>query len=708
MNRIVITNREPQQITIGGGGQVIGVTEVLVNGVDVTVGSVAYVVVPTKTSELENDSGYITQETDPTIPYYIKQISQADINSWNNKQNQLVSGVNIKTINGNNILGSGNIDIDTSYTAGTGIEITEENVINNTITSYNDLTDLPTIPTKTSDLLNDSNFVSSTELNQVAFTGSYNDLTNTPSIPTATSDLENDSGFITNRVDDLINYYDKDFIYNLLPKVSDSGSSITLNNTYSSHLKLTLNPSELSQDSTPTPSDPQNIHTISGDNTIKVVGKNLFNESNMYSGYYDPTSFVMTSNTKYRTLIIDNLPAGTYTFNTTLNNCYLLRYAIGNTNTNIDSNVNTYTFTTNTAGKLMICFRNTSTTEITETFYTMLNEGSTALPYEPYDETDYEVYLGVENLFDKSNATYKNDYIKNNEGQEVAGSGQGYLTSYVPVKPSTQYTIQGNIATSSVNARLYYYDSSKGWISRTSAISYTSFPYTFTTPNNCYYIQFQYDKTGYNADTIQIELGNSAHPYTEYGKAIEYCKIGDYSDRIFKNVEGDPDYDNTNLEVGLWYIKKNIGKVVLDGSQSISWSVYQNTLYNINFLDNAGVLFNNRIINGICNRTSTSVGTNLRYADNNCKGLQFYNVDTYWGLSEVSSNALNTYLASNNLVLYYPLATPTYTLITDDLEDEINAINNATSKNEQTNISQINNDLPFIIDASTLKDISNL
>ena len=49
--------------------------------------------------------------------------------------------------------------------------------------SYNDLTDKPSIPTKTSDLTNDSSFVVSTDLAAVATSGSYNDLTDKPSLP---------------------------------------------------------------------------------------------------------------------------------------------------------------------------------------------------------------------------------------------------------------------------------------------------------------------------------------------------------------------------------------------------------------------------------------------------------------------------------------------------------------------------------------------
>lgn len=43
--------------------------------------------VPTKNSQLQNDSGFITSytETDPTVPSHVKSISETDINNWNNK-----------------------------------------------------------------------------------------------------------------------------------------------------------------------------------------------------------------------------------------------------------------------------------------------------------------------------------------------------------------------------------------------------------------------------------------------------------------------------------------------------------------------------------------------------------------------------------------------------------------------------------------------
>lgn len=87
------------------------------------------------------------------------------------------------------------------------------------------------IPTKTSDLINDSNFVSDSEYvhtdnnftneKDAQITTNASNITTLQStkadkteIPTKTSQLTNDSGFITKNVDDLANYYKKSETYN--------------------------------------------------------------------------------------------------------------------------------------------------------------------------------------------------------------------------------------------------------------------------------------------------------------------------------------------------------------------------------------------------------------------------------------------------------------------------------------------------------------
>ena len=60
------------------------------------------------------------------------KLDNSFVNKVNGKQDALVSGTNIKTVNGNSLLGSGDITIEgggSSYTAGEGIDISEANVI---------------------------------------------------------------------------------------------------------------------------------------------------------------------------------------------------------------------------------------------------------------------------------------------------------------------------------------------------------------------------------------------------------------------------------------------------------------------------------------------------------------------------------------------------------------------------------------------------
>lgn len=124
------------QSLLGSGDLVIqsGVGDVQVNGTSVVnENAIATVTVPTATSDLTNDSGFITgyTETDPVFTSSVAYgISSSDISGWNSKQNALVSGTNIKTINNQSLLGSGNIDISSGDSDILIVNIT-----------YDDLTD---------------------------------------------------------------------------------------------------------------------------------------------------------------------------------------------------------------------------------------------------------------------------------------------------------------------------------------------------------------------------------------------------------------------------------------------------------------------------------------------------------------------------------------------------------------------------------------
>lgn len=93
---------------------------------------------------------------------------------------------------------------------------TEEYVDNKIVTDYDKLTNRPTLNTNitTSQPVSESELITGEMvLHKISKTGSYNDLLNKPTIPTKTSDLTNDSGFVDNSVSNLTNYYNKTETY---------------------------------------------------------------------------------------------------------------------------------------------------------------------------------------------------------------------------------------------------------------------------------------------------------------------------------------------------------------------------------------------------------------------------------------------------------------------------------------------------------------
>ena len=183
-----------------------------------------------------NNKGYLT-----SVPS--EYVTDSELtNGLRNKQDTLVSGTNIKTINGTSILGDGDITI-----AGGGeVDLTNyynkqqvNNLLNDKVTSTelneainsaknqtnayadnavaaakNELNNsiaqkanVNQLPTKTSQLTNDSGYLTSIPSNYVTTTDLNNaiaDKANINQLPTKTSQLANDSGYLTSVPSDYI------------------------------------------------------------------------------------------------------------------------------------------------------------------------------------------------------------------------------------------------------------------------------------------------------------------------------------------------------------------------------------------------------------------------------------------------------------------------------------------------------------------------
>jgi penicillin V acylase-like amidase (Ntn superfamily) len=228
--------------------------------------------IPSKTSDLVNDSGFLTSEVDGSTTNEIQTLSKSgstislsdnggsvtvfdgDYNNLSNTPSIPTSTSDLTNDSGfltSEVDGSTTNEIQTLSKSGSTISLSDNG---GSVTvfdgDYNNLSNTPSIPTNTSDLTNDSGFLTSevdgSTTNEIqilsisndtiflsgggfiklpasqGFDGDYNSLTNTPSIPTLTSDLTNDSGFLTSEVDGSTT--------NEIQMLSKSGTTISLSN----------------------------------------------------------------------------------------------------------------------------------------------------------------------------------------------------------------------------------------------------------------------------------------------------------------------------------------------------------------------------------------------------------------------------------------------------------------------------------------------
>lgn len=395
-----------------------------------------------------------------------------------------------------------------------------------------------------------------------------------------------------------------DYLYsltNLFGKITGTGTSVTLNDTSNTIMKLNLDTTTSSQ--------------------VTTTGKNLFNTS--------------------------------------------LRFA--------DETQNGVTLKNNNDGSFTITGTATSNFQFTAslTLEEMLSIG-TKLPAGTYTQQAG----GRLQLYDANNTFIMNTFQTFTTEQETYIKGM-----FIEITSGTTYN------------RTFYYQVESG-------SSVTSFePYTGGQPApSPSYPQEIHTITGNNVITISNSDNTKSQTYPINLGDIEVCKIGDYQDVLFKNTM-DCDYYNSSLELNKWYIRKRIGKRIFNGDES--WAT-----------DTSGGF--NRFSTGVpdiivtSGRNANSISNYFRSSTDNAYGIIWNTGQAIYlypesGITTVSQ--FKTWLSAHNTTVYYPLATPTYILLNDTLQTQLNNMQYALAYDTQTNISQTNTDLPFIINAETFVKI---
>lgn len=178
--------------------------------------------------EYLDDHPVTVTETDPTVPQYVKNITQEDITAWNNKSD-FSGSYNDLTDKPTNV---------SAFTNDAGY-LTEHQSLSNYYTksetySKSEVDALivtpPSVPTKTSDLINDSGFITINDVPPIP--SKTSDLTNdsgfitSSAIPTNVSSFTNDAGYLTQH-QSLSNYYTKSEVDALIPTVPTNVSAFT-------------------------------------------------------------------------------------------------------------------------------------------------------------------------------------------------------------------------------------------------------------------------------------------------------------------------------------------------------------------------------------------------------------------------------------------------------------------------------------------------
>lgn len=503
-------------------------------------------------------------------------------------------------------------------------------------------------------------------------------------------------------------------IYNAMPKVSGEGTDLTLNNTAECPVyDIELSPSALEQETT--------------------TGKNKFSGDYLQ---FDSTGGTGTTYGYFKlpddgdyytlTLIAKNdftIPANTYLGFTgnggDANNGY--EWVIQSTLGSVTKGT-VLTYSSNSLRYISLYSNSSSKLNtITTNFYVQLEKSENFTSYEEYTggqpspnpqypqqihtvSGDNSVKVENSNIFD---GVMESGIIDGRTGQNASISGYIRSKNYIPVEELTNYVFSTDDI---IGQRILVYEYKDNFSYNLTNNKSVYYGETYTTEADTKYIRF---RPFYTIEDLTIKFwinkGTTALPYTPHQEQslplslgnLEYCKIGNYEDLFFKNVVGSKYYDST-LELDKWYLKKNINKVIFNGSEN--WTIYGTGTESWQY----------RLIN-TTNVASNSTGKSNYYPYASIGGTgtaQGIGVTggsfrIRYGTEDTVEN-FKTWLSTHNVELYYQLATPTNILLNNTLQTQLDNLAKAISYQDQTNVSQINADLPFVIKMSAIRDLSGI
>lgn len=480
----------------------------------------------------------------------------------------------------------------------------------------------------------------------------------------------------------------------------------------------------------PNPDFPQDVNNVSGDNVVRISNKNLYDKDDsnliMNNVYINATGFVLTSANNMKTICMPCRANTTYTVSKTLSSRFVIGTASSNTigismtagRTNASGTQVSVSSGANDKYLFIFYYHGTADTKTEQEIRNSIQVeiGSTATTYTTHQGNNFSIDLPVEN---KLPYPYV-DTTKTNNGITYTDLGDGRIkingtaTANSAFKllgeASSQVAIPGNYVYGGVNSNV-----------RVRAMNRTSSG-TYTTLGSSIGSSTKIDKSTYSTGYVEISIAsgttvnnliitpmlsdNEVNAFTPYNEnPIELCKIGTYQDYIFKKD-------------GKWWKHNEVGKMTFNGSENwYTVSTNQSGKYRAQFnLTNA---VSGNVVKPSSNAnvgillcdyyTTIMAGTQGTYGANEGISLdvsgyvQSYNDD--YNTNDIS--LYKTWLASNNMTIYWVYATPieeeiTYTPLIRQLDELYNS-----GLYDNTNISQDNSSEAFILDLEACKNNIN-
>lgn len=449
----------------------------------------------------------------------------------------------------------------------------------------------------------------------------------------------------------------------------------------------------------PSPDYPQVIHTITGDNEVVVCGKNIWNEQWELGNINNDTGALETSTTFIRTKNhIEIEPNTTYYRTPSAETTRIFFYTENKTYiSNVSVTPVGGTFTTPNNAKYLL-FKQYGTTYNNDIAICI---GSTPTTYEPYNGDTYELDLGTLKM--RGIGTYE-DYFTKNTGKNLAPTN--WASNFVS---AIDYSSYASIETKDGRNCLNYRE-----MAGYGSYDTKNFTLGMTFKENTQYTLSLdiYKETSLSA-TLDIEYTDGSVTTISTNSAVdtwEHKTLTSTANKTIKNIHPRYTAGRTYIDINTWQIEEGVSATTYEPFGSGKWCKYN--------------AIGKRVITNI-----TSVGTastGIKYASAGVIGDALSNgtimCEKYLNSSDASKN--NTIrLASSSLYIYdnrftdsttalsllngleylYPLAPSYLSLIeSETLINQLDAIEKALGKDGQTNISQVNNDAPFIINASAL------